>query len=153
MNRDRADRLMAAALLRRDPNYARLRERDQVERAVDTAMRRQEERRMWLQTYEALVSNLLGDGWQEVRVGECAVCGGAVRPRDLRLVLDELEADASGDVTPRIAGPALVCPHHHISHVTCIPFEIEIAPGEERIAAECAACADPSSEPDAPTDR
>jgi hypothetical protein len=140
MDRDRADRLMAAALLRRNPDYARLRKREQVERAVEAAMDRLRQRRAWLEAYAAVVDDLLGDAWERATAGTCAVCGGEVRVRDLEDVLEELEADPSDEGAPRAPGPALVCPRQHVIHLMCIPLEIETAQGEQRIVGCCAVC-------------
>ena len=133
---------MAAVLLRRDPSYARLRERERIERAMESAMRRLQERRVWMETYAAVVDDLLGDGWKRATRGTCAACGGTVVPRDLGAVLDELGTERSDDETRPASGPGLVCPVRHVVHVTCIAFEIETAPGDERIVGRCVACAE-----------
>ena len=152
MDSERIARLVAAKILRRQPDFTRQRERERIERVVETQIRRQlewrEERRAILEAYRQVVDDLLANGWRQATSGRCAVCEGVVSDRELAAVLDELRdrSDETTETTPRIAGPALLCPSRHVSHLVCLRFqEIEDPAGSEvRIVGQCQSCEAPS---------
>ena len=143
---ERIARLVAAKILRRQPDFARQRERDRIDRVMETEIRRQlewrEERLAILEAYRQVVADLLGSGWRRVTAGRCAVCEGLVNDRDLAAVLDELR-ERSDEVTPRVSGPALLCPSGHVSHLVCMRFQEIDGPerGDSRIVGQCEICA------------